>query len=62
MCNLSGYVEEKGMEKGELGIMSLYQWLRDSGRNDEAEAVMIVENRELRKKLYEEMQNDIEVV
>lgn len=50
------------MEKGELGIMSLYQWLRDSGRNDEAEAVMIVENRELRKKLYEEMQNDIEVV
>lgn len=58
MCNLSGYVEEKG----ELRIMQLYNWLRDNDRNTDAEAVMKPENKELRQKLYEEMKSDIEVV
>ena len=58
MCNLSGYVEEKGRSEGraegELNIIVLYNWLRESGRNADAEAVMIPENVELRSVLYKE--------
>lgn len=66
MCNLSGYVEEKGIEKGikkgikigELGVLSLYQWLKGSDRNDEAEEILKPENNELRQRLYEEMKKE----
>ena len=62
MCNLSGYVEEKGRSEGraegraegELNIIVLYNWLRESGRDADAEAVMIPENVELRSVLYKE--------
>ena len=62
MCNLSGYVEEKGRSEGraegraegELNIIVLYNWLRESARDADAEAVMIPENVELRSVLYKE--------
>ena len=54
MCNLSGYVEEKGRAEGELNIIVLYNWLRESGRDADAEAVMKPENVELRSVLYKE--------
>ena len=58
MCNLSGYVEEKGRAEGraegELNIMVLYNWLRENERDTEAEAVMKPENEELRSALYKE--------
>lgn len=62
MCNLSGYVEEKALLKGkiegkiegEFNIIILYNWLRESGRDTEAEAVMKPENKELRSALYAE--------
>lgn len=66
MCNLSGYVEEKGRAKGkaegivegilegEMNIMILYNWLRENARDTEAEAVMKPENEELRSTLYKE--------
>lgn len=62
MCNLSGYVEEKGRSEGraegraegELSIIVLYNWLRESGRDADAEAVMKPENVELRSVLYKE--------
>ena len=62
MCNLSGYVEEKGRSEGraegraegELSIIVLYNWLRESGRDADAEAVMKPENVELRSILYKE--------
>lgn len=58
MCNLSGYVEEKGKAKGraegEMNIMILYNWLRENARDTEAEAVMKPENEELRSTLYKE--------
>ena len=55
MCNLSSYVEEKGREEGkkegELNIIILYNWLKESGREADAEAVMKPENEELRSAL-----------
>lgn len=58
MCNLSGYVEEKGRAEGraegELNIMILYNWLKENGRDTEAEEVMKPENEELRSVLYKE--------
>lgn len=50
MCNLSGYVEKKG----ELNIIILYNWLKESGRDADAEAVMKPENEDLRSALYKE--------
>ena len=68
MCNLSSYVEEKGRaegreegrvegreegkKEGELNIIILYNWLKESGREADAEAVMKPENEELRSALY----------
>lgn len=58
MCNLSGYVEEKGRFEGriegERNIIILYNWLKGSGRDSDAEAVMKPENEELRFELYKE--------
>ena len=58
MCNLSGYVEEKGKAEGraegEMNIMILYNWLRENARDTQAEAVMKPENEELRSTLYKE--------
>ena len=54
MCNLSGYVEEKGRAEGELNIIALYNWLKENGRDGDAEAVMKPENEDLRSALYKE--------
>lgn len=62
MCNLSDYVEEKGIrkgmiegeKKGELNIIILYNWLKESGRDTDAEAIMKAENETLREGLYAE--------
>ena len=54
MCNLSGYVEEKGRAEGEWNIIALYNWLKENGRDGDAEAVMKPENEELRSVLYKE--------
>lgn len=62
MCNLSAYVEEKGIQKGrcegrregEFNIIFLYNWLKENGRETDAEAIMKPENKTLRADLYAE--------
>lgn len=58
MCNLSQYVKEQGIKQGiELGekkIITLYNWLKESNRIKDANAVLEEKNKELRAKLYAE--------
>lgn len=58
MCNLSAYVEEKGIQKGrregEFNIIFLYNWLKEYGRETDAEAIMKPVNKTLREDLYAE--------
>lgn len=58
MCNLSQYVEEKGIEQGEEKILALYNWLINNNRMEEATLILKQENKELRKKLYSEFDAD----
>lgn len=47
-------VIEKEMTEGKLNIIVLYNWLRESGRDSDAESVMKPENENLRLALYQE--------
>lgn len=54
MCNLSDYVFENAITEGQQGMMELFNWLREIGRDDDAIAVMQPQNAELRMQLMEE--------
>lgn len=70
MCNLSEYVYEKGFKKGyeegyeigykegleiaEMEIIIVRNWLKEHGRDDDAEAFMIPENKEFRLGIFRE--------
>lgn len=52
---------EQGLEQGEENLLDLYAWLKQNNRIEEAEAIMIKENKDLRKKLqleYKEKANN----
>ena len=52
---------EEGREEGEENLLDLYAWLKQNNRIEEAEAIMIKENKDLRKKLqleYKEKANN----
>ncbi|MBQ6463908.1 MAG: transposase [Pseudobutyrivibrio sp.] len=52
---------EQGLEQGEENLLDLYAWLKQNNRIEEAEAIMIKENKNLRKKLqleYKEKANN----
>lgn len=56
MCNLSDYIFEKGIEK----MITLYSWLKENNRLEEAKAVMKKENEELRTILFAEFDKEKE--
>ena len=55
MCNFSAGVAYRASEKGQNQLRALYQYLKDSGRIEDAERVM--DNEDFANKMYESTKN-----
>ncbi|MCI8410577.1 MAG: Rpn family recombination-promoting nuclease/putative transposase [Lachnospiraceae bacterium] len=45
---------EEGRKEGQLEILTVYHWLESTGREEEAIAILQIQNEDLRKKLFSE--------